>query len=147
MYKLDIQLVRNTMLATFGPDRYKKFVVELNGRRQPKRRMFFWQEEMWNQVQELLGFRINDFATFTGLFRYCHVHDEELLPELVPVVYGTRQATGTYIEVMETEFLMQRKYFSAHAGKKPQLVVKSTFAMPVGRRRNFGKNVWNHDCR
>lgn len=111
MYKLDIQLVRNTMFATFGPDRYKKFVVELNGRCQPKRRMFFWQEEMWNQVQELLGFRINDFATITGLFRYCHVHDQELLPELVPIVYGTRQATGAYIEVMESEFPYANEVF------------------------------------
>ncbi|WP_426341351.1 hypothetical protein ACN9MZ_06180 [Pseudoduganella sp. S-14] len=121
MYKLDVQLARDTMLATFGPDRYMKFVVALNGRCQQKRRMFFWQDEMWNQVQEQLGVRINDFSTITGLFRFCHVHNEELRQELVPIGYGTRQATGNYIEAMESKFPYANEvYFGPSWHEKPK---------------------------
>ncbi len=104
MDELDAPLARYTMLVTFGPDRYKKFVADLNGRCQSNGRMFFWQEEMWKQVQAQLGVRITDFKTVTGLFRVCHVHNEDLQQELVPVVHGTRQSTGSYIEAMEAMF-------------------------------------------
>lgn len=66
--------------------------------------MLFWQEEMWKQVQDQLNVRITDFNTIAVFFQHCHVHDEELKQQRVPVVFGTRHITGAHLEAMESMF-------------------------------------------
>jgi hypothetical protein len=104
MQTIDPEVVREVMRSAFGDVRYKNFVAELNGRCQSKNRLFYWQETMWNQVQTTLGIHVTEFETISSLFRHCHVHGPELEKELVPVLYGTRQFTGSYIEALEAFF-------------------------------------------
>ncbi|GAA5162135.1 hypothetical protein GCM10025770_12510 [Viridibacterium curvum] len=104
MYIVDPQAAREAMRSAFGAERYAKFVSELNGRCQAKKRLFYWQESMWDQVQKTLGTHITDFEEVSNLFRHCHVHGSELKSELVPVLYGTHQLTGKYIDTMESLF-------------------------------------------
>lgn len=119
MYILEPQLARQTMLAAFGQDRYKKFVAALNGRCQSKGRMFFWQDEMWEEVQKQLKVRISDFKVISELFRHCHVHGDDLEQELVRVVYGTRKLTGAYIEAMESIFPYANEVYFGPCWKEP----------------------------
>lgn len=119
MYTLEAQLARETMLTSFGQDRYKKFVAAMNGRCQYKGRMFFWQEEMWNVVQKQLNVRISDFNIISGLFRHCHVHGDDLQQERVKVVYGTRKMTGAYIEALESVFPYANEVYFGPCWQEP----------------------------
>lgn len=111
MYALEPGLARQALLDVAGPEQYKRFLAELNGRCQSKQRLFYWQETLWGHAQERLGVRIADFRTISALFRYCHVHGHELEPQMVPVVYGTWHFTGSYIEAMETSFPYANEVF------------------------------------
>jgi hypothetical protein len=102
---------RQALLDVAGPEQYEKFLAELNGRCQSKQRLLYWQEVLWNRAQEQLGTQISDFQVIAALFRHCHVHGQDLEPQVVPVVYGTRQLTGSYIEAMESSFPYANEVF------------------------------------
>ena len=96
--------IRAALLTVAGRDKYRQFLVALNGPCQAKGRLYFWQELLWGKAQERLGIRVSNFKEVSALFRICHVHDVELQQDRVPVVYGTYQVTGSYIEAMEASF-------------------------------------------
>lgn len=112
-------IARQALLDVAGPAGYKRFLAELNGRCQSKKRLFYWQESLWDQVQARLGRQIADFETIAGLFRQCHVHTSELERQVVPVVYGTFQLTGSHIEAMEASFPYANEVFLGPCWHEP----------------------------
>ena len=141
MYSVDPHEAREAMRSTFGAERYTKFVSELNGRCQAKKRLFYWQESMWNEVQKTFGIRITDFEEISNLFRHCHVHGSELKTESVPVLYGTRQLTGKYIETMESLFPYANTVFLGPCWHEPP-TERQVFFCEQGRK---AKEEWESE--
>jgi len=84
-----VEVIRTTLLSRFGKERYDKFVLTINSDGQYKKRLYFWQEEMWSAVQAELGLSIEDFEVIRAHFRLCHVHGDELRSDSVRIEYGT----------------------------------------------------------
>ena len=95
---------RHALLEVAGPEQYRRFLLALNGRCQGQGRLYFWQEVLWQKVEQQLGLQAADFTYISAVFRYCHVHNQELQPQMVPIVYGTYQGSGGYIEAKEQSF-------------------------------------------
>jgi len=112
-------VARQALLGVAGREEYQRFVAELNGKCQFKGRLLYWQEVLWDRAQEQLGSHITDFQAISELFRHCHVHGQDLERQVVPVVYGTRQYTGSYIEAKESSFPYANEVFLGPCWHEP----------------------------
>ena len=85
------QKIRQEFENAVGRDHYLKFLRGLPSCKF-KRRLAYWQQQLWLKFCAVSDCRISedDFETIYGLFQYCHLHNEELQLDSVPIVYGTR---------------------------------------------------------
>jgi hypothetical protein len=79
--------IRAKFQQSIGLEKYLKFVLALNALQ--AKRLTFWQEELWEPFREQHGLSARSFEDVRKLFRYCHIHDTELVEHAVPIVYGT----------------------------------------------------------
>jgi hypothetical protein len=80
--------IRQTLLELAGPERYARFVIELNRRVDQGQRLLFWQEALWAQVEERLGLSPHDVDAIAAHLRNCPAHAVALQRESVAVVTG-----------------------------------------------------------
>ena len=88
-----------------GIERYRNFLYVTNTNAVDKRRLLHWQEQLWQ------GF-CDDHPKYVrltsdellGLFRICHIHEQELLDDRVPAVYGHWRFPQDYLTALEQSF-------------------------------------------
>ena len=102
---MERQDITSRFLAFCGPERFRKFVVQLHRECRGKGRLLHWQEELWAAFATTQG----DDAplSFEGIaeaLRLCPVHDLPLKAEEVPVVYGLVRFPPGYVEARDERF-------------------------------------------
>lgn len=86
---MDCQTVRAKFELFAGTGKYRKFVLALN--EQSAKRLRFWQEQLWEPFRADHNLDARSFDELRALFRYCHIHGNDLDAGVVPVVYGTQR--------------------------------------------------------
>lgn len=54
-------------------------------------RLKYWQEMLLDSFCKENGFTLPSIDELPILFNFCHLHDMELLPDIVPILFGTRR--------------------------------------------------------
>ena len=86
-YSMQASETRTQFQQSIGLQQYYKFVLALNAVH--AKRLAFWQEELWEPFRKQHELSARSFEEVQTLFRYCHVHDAELVEDTVPIAYGT----------------------------------------------------------
>lgn len=86
-YAMHTNEIRAKFQQSIGLEKYRKFVLALNALQ--AKRLAFWQEELWEPFRKQHELSARSFEEVRTLFRYCHIHDTELVEDAVPIVYGT----------------------------------------------------------
>lgn len=88
-----------------GVDRYRKFLCTTNTRAVYKRRLLHWQQQLWDEFcvrhPEYVHLSSDDLL---AAFRICHIHEQRLLEDHVPAVYGYWRFPQDYLTALEESF-------------------------------------------
>jgi len=75
--------------ARFGQDRAARFMLVLHRQSVAMKRLYYWQEQMLADFSGVSAVSITTLEEALDSFRICHVHGLALMPDKVPVRYGT----------------------------------------------------------
>jgi hypothetical protein len=99
------QVLASQFLAFCGPERFRKFVLQLHRECRSKGRLLFWQEQLWAEFAATepgeIPFSVEGIAE---ALRLCPVHELPLESEEVPIVYGLVRFPPGYVQAREERF-------------------------------------------
>lgn len=91
--------VRQAFAAFVEHDQLVKWYAAINGANRARRRLFFWQEKLWNRfVDTCPEYKSADFDTILEWFHFCHIHGRTLELRKVSIRYGTFRFSRWYIK-------------------------------------------------
>jgi hypothetical protein len=77
---MDTADLRTSFRAFAGQDRYRKFVRTLNRQSRNRRRLLFWQEDLWDEFVAKAPGAPTSQGDILDAFRTCDVHGDDLEP-------------------------------------------------------------------
>lgn len=96
---MDMKTTRNRFAEFVGAETLDRFMDALHNKPTCRRRLFHWQERLWDDFRSRHQIEEMAHVQLLELFTYCHLHDEELeaeIPEENMSYHDHRRAKGTY---------------------------------------------------
>src|SRR5438270_12026926 len=93
-------VLRQTLSEFLGEDRYRKFIQQVFRRG----RLPYWQEQEWARFTAAHPEMAVDLASLKAALRVCHLHGDELQPDLVDVLDACIDLSSSYVEARNRLF-------------------------------------------
>ena len=82
---MDLHAVRQALAAFLGPEKFQRLIsspLSTNGR------LRFWQQSLWDEFTIANPSYADATDLLPAIFRYCILHDLDLLPDKISGTYG-----------------------------------------------------------
>lgn len=86
---MDISVFRQAFRTHCGEEGANKFSSAFLHSFPFKQRLYFWQEQMLDGLCKAHGLPYPEPEALPALFNFCAIHGDDLLPDRVPIFYGT----------------------------------------------------------
>lgn len=93
-------MLRQALSSFLGEGRYREFVRKSYRRG----RLLYWQEREWARFTAAHPEMAVDFASLQAALRVCHLHGDELQPDVVEVLDACVDLSTSYVEVRNRLF-------------------------------------------
>ena len=129
-----------------GVERYRKFLCTTNTRAVYKRRLLHWQQKLWDEFcacyPEYAHFSSNDLL---AAFRICHVHEQHLLDDHVPAIYGNWQFPREYLTGLDNSFPLANMMYCGDSVERQRDANRNVMYCPVCRQALLEWNAFRTD--
>jgi len=106
-------------------DNDERFLKFTDSVQEVKGRLYFWQEGIWEDFTNQYPNVSRDFADIVTIFRYCQLHDVELLSEKTKVFHGNMDYCSRQLAIEAKKFPCHgRRTISSEGGSMPDYVTR-----------------------
>jgi len=142
MSKLDADKIKTAFREFAGDERYRKFVRAISQRCPEKGRLFFWQEQLWNEFSSAHPEDTTSQGEILRILRVCYIHNSDLAP-MPPVDEPAAEfrRTPEYDQAVDNLFPLATGHFfycpECHRERQEWMSEHAELCRVLGRQISF----------